>query len=426
MMAMMRNRASSLLRLGFRYGDVLVVALAALFAAGYWLSQRPERQFTLALADVERQDWSAVRRRAAALEQSADHFAQAQLLWAIAEIHDNQLMEAIEDLQTAIEHPQTKPLAYAYAGEAWFKLRHYVRAEQSLLASHADLPNRADTHRWLAALYYDTGAMGNAMVHLTRTAELAPADPRPHRLIGLINKDFENFEPAVAAYQESLRRDPRQPDRETVLLELADSQVRARQFQDGLKTLAQCRQSAHRRVLEAECHFALDDKQRAKSVLTDVLAQTPNRPDALVVLGGILLDEGDLPGAVRALTRCLDVVPLDYTARYRLGQAYQRQGNQAEASKHGKIAEDMKRLREEFNDLHHQAIAKPQDAEIRYQLGVTATKLHQPELAHSWFQATLALDPSHKAAASAIQALESGAKVTPTPTSVPVPPGERK
>jgi len=402
-MATVRNRISSLLRTGIRYCDVIIVAFVALIVAGYWISQRPQRQFDLALQDVERQDWHAVRRRARVLEQSAGYFPHAQLFWGITEIHDEHLMDAVEDLQTAMQHNETKPLACAYAGEAWFKLRQYSRAEQMLLASHADLPNRVDTHRWLAALYYDTGAMGNALVHLTRVAELAPADPRPHRLIGLINKDYENFEPAVAAYQESLRRDPQQPDRETVLLELAESQVRARQFPDGLATLEQCRESARRRVLEAECHFALADKERAKAILTDVLRRTPHRPDALVLLGGILLDEGDLPEAIRVLTRCLEVDPQDYTARYRLGQAYQRQGNQVQASKHGRIAEEMKRLREEFNQLHHQAIAKPRDAEIRYQLGVVAKRLSQPELAHNWFQAALALDPAHRAAAAAIR-----------------------
>ena len=402
-MATVWNRISTLIRISIRYGDVIVVTLGALIALGYWISQRPQRHFDLALQDVERQDWAAVRRRAKALETSAGYFPHAQLLWGIAEIQDDQLLYAIEDLQAAMLHKETKPLACAYAGEAWFKLRQYARAEQMLLAAHAEAPNRVDTHRWLAALYYDTGAMGHSLVHLTKTAELAPTDPRPHRLIGLIDKDFENYEPAIVAYQESLRRAPQQPDREIVLLELAESQVRARQYSDALVTLSQCQESARRQVLEAECHFAMDGKERAKSVLADVLRQVPNRPDALVLLGGILLDEGDLTGAIRALTRCLAVDPLDYTARYRLGQAYQRQGNLVEATKHAKIAEEMKSLREEFAQLHHQAITKPHDAEIRYQLGVVARKLNRPDLAHNWFQAALALDPAHSAAAAAIQ-----------------------
>src|SRR5688572_2513554 len=114
------NRLAPLMRLGFRYWDVMVASGLLLAAAGYWYSQRPERQFRAALADVERQDWDAVRSRAAKLERSKGYFPHAQLLWGIVAIRDGELTAAIEDLHDARQHSQTRPLASAYVGEAWY------------------------------------------------------------------------------------------------------------------------------------------------------------------------------------------------------------------------------------------------------------------------------------------------------------------
>jgi tetratricopeptide (TPR) repeat protein len=395
----------SLGRWGVRYADVLVVLAALLAVFAYWSSQRPSRQFAAALAEVGRKDWDAVRIRAARLEQSRGYFPHAQLLWGVCEIQDGQFTHALEDLHASAQHQDTRPLALAYAGEAWFKMRQFKPAEQNLLAALKLDPSRADTHRWLASLYYDTGAMEHALVHLTRVAELDATDARPHRLMGLINNQYEQYAPAIDNYRESLRRNPNQPDRQIVLLELAQAQVKVRNYAAALETLRTCQVSSEQRVLEAECHFALGDRKQAKVILAEVLSQAPNRPDALMLLGGILLEEGLLPEATDVLSRCVEANPVDYAARFRLSQAHQRAGNQSEAERHGKIAEEIQALRLHFIDLHHQAIAQPHDAEVRYQLGVTAGQLQRLDLARNWFQSALALNPTHRQAAEALQAL---------------------
>lgn len=401
-MSRLLSRFSPMFHASLRYWDVLVVVVAAAAGLAYWVSQRPERQFALAMADVQQKNWDAVRRRAALLEKSVGYFPHAQLLWGISEIQNKKFLYAIEDLEAATEDERTSALAFAYAGEAWYKLKQYGRAEQMLLAAEKEEPNRADTHRWLSSLYYDTGAMVNALEHLEKTAELAPEDARPHRLIGLINKDFENYEAAAAAYRESLRRNLHPMDRETVLLEFAESLIRARQYSEALPILEQARRSSRRQVLEAECHLALGEIQKARKLLDGILRREPARHDALLLLSGILLEQNELAEAINALNQCVKLDPLDYTARYRLSQAYQRQGDQTLADKHGRIAEQSKRLREKFWELHHAAISKPHDAEVRYQLGVTAEELNRPDLARTWYESALALDPGHAKAAEAL------------------------
>jgi tetratricopeptide (TPR) repeat protein len=400
-------RIAAVVRRGIRLWDVWLVAALLLAAGGFWMARRPDRQFALGLAGVERQDWNSVRSRAALVERSAAHFPHAQLLWGIAEMQEGELLAAVEDLHVATEHSQTRPLALAYSGEAWYRLRQFGRAEQALLTSLERLPHRVDTHRWLAALYYDTGAMENALTHLSQVARLAPSDARPHRLMGLIYRDYERFEDAVVAYRESLAREPQQPDRQIVLLELAESQTKARQYGEALATLADCSPSERREVLSAECHVALGNQPQAAKILDGVLAQSPDRTDALLLRGNLLLDEGNLPLAIEHFQRCVAADALDYAARYKLAQAYERSGDKANAQKHGQLAEDLKRSREEFTQLHHEAMAQPRNAGVRYRLGQAALRLKRPDLARTWFAAALALDPAHAAAAAALQGLSS-------------------
>ena len=69
--------------------------------------------------------------------------------------------------------------------------------------------------------------------HLRQVAEIDTSDPRPVRLLALINKDYARNRDALADYKESFRRDPNQPGRDEVLLEMADN-AKGQHVLDGL------------------------------------------------------------------------------------------------------------------------------------------------------------------------------------------------
>jgi cytochrome c-type biogenesis protein CcmH/NrfG len=83
-----------------------------------------------------------------------------------------------------------------------------------------------------------------------------------------------------------------------------------------------------------------------------------------------------------------------------------------------KISEEIKAIRDRFTKLHEQAANTPQDAELRFQLGVTALELDRPDLALGWFRMALSLNPRHAGAASALRQLTSPA---PPATGLPPP-----
>src|SRR5262249_48710370 len=132
-----------------------------------------------------------------------------------------------------------------------------------------------DARRWLAAALYDLGATAHAVQELEAIAAAAPGDFQPHRLLGLIAKDNEQFNEAVAHYRESLRRNPVQPDRPAVLVELGESLVKLNLYEEALQTLGECDRTAAVLTLEAACKQSLARTDEALDELHAAVAMDP-------------------------------------------------------------------------------------------------------------------------------------------------------
>jgi tetratricopeptide (TPR) repeat protein len=315
--------------------------------------------------------------------------------------------EAVNQFQLAVEHPDLNVDTLVLAGQASYQMGRAGGA-QELWEKALELdPNAANAHRWLAVLYYDLGAMQQALGHLQRVAELAPADPRPDRLMGLINKDYERFNRAIGHYRESLRRGPRQKDREAVLFELAECQVKLRDFTSALATLQQCPPHEQKLVLEAECHHNLGDGAKAQALLEEALAQAPSDLPALMLRGTVLSTNGDLVQAKEAFEAAVRHHPKDYRARYKLAQAYRQLGDDESADKEMALAEDLRKLWRKFSELHLDAVEQPVNARLRYEIGQLARQLDRPDLAKNWFRAALLIDPELSEALDALKSLDS-------------------
>ena len=258
------------------------------------------------------------------------------------------------------------------------------------------------------------------MAQLTRVAELDARDPRPHRLMGLMYKDFENYSTAAEHYRESLRRDAAQPDNDQILLELADCEIKLRRYDEALKVLSRSAAGPDRWVREAECQYGAGQMEQAGRLLDQTLQADPAQLAALLLYGTIASEQGDLSTAVEAFTRAVVAWPKDYAAHFKLAQALRRSGNDAEADRHAQIADELKRIREEFSKLHERAAADPDDANIRCRLGVLAGELGRPDLAQVWFRAALAIDPQHAETLNHVAGLAAAAAPPPGPQPVPI------
>lgn len=390
----------------------LVLLTFVLGAVTYWHMQRYRRVFQTGLAAHARNDLDAIHSAAEALRGVVGYESHVHLLDGMILLRRHRLHEAVEQFGHAREHGDTIALAYALSGEALYLGGHLADAQRILTAALQFDPSLIDARRWLAAAYYDVGAMNHAIRQLEVVAAADRDDPRPHRLIGLIYRDFEQYRKATEAYQESLRRDSDQLDRQQILIELAECLVKQRRYDEALETLQQCPHSAENLVLRAECLYGRNDQQAALDLLADALELAPDHLAGLQLAAMIELELGDAEAAARRLQQAIEHHPKEWRPRYQLLRAYHQLGEKELAEQEGERMKELRALRDRFTTLHDRAMADPADAEIRYQLGLTAAELGWTELAQSWFRTTLALDATHAPAQRALAAMHTPANNT--------------
>lgn len=387
-------------------GIMVAMTVAAVTHHRLIEARAPGRLFRWGLEAFEAGQLDPVVVAADALRGAPGFEPHVHLLEGMVALRMGRLVEAIEEFGHAKDHPELASQVYALSGEALYRLRQFRDAERILHQALAADPQQLHAHRYLAMLYCDLGAMTLAERHLLAVAEAAPTDPRPHRLLGVIHKDYELYQRAVDDYRQSLARDPHQADDEAIRLELAECLVKLRNFDEALAEIQRCPPSGRRLAIEAECRYGQGDRAAASRLVEEALRLEPRHLDALLLKASVQLDSGDTAGAIRTLEEARTYHPTAYRVRYKLTQAYQRAGRAEDAQREAQATKEYRDLITRFADLHQEAIARPDDLEVRYQLGVTAQRLGRPDLAEAWFTVVLAMDPQHTAARQALTSLK--------------------
>ena len=379
--------------------------MTASLAAGYylWRERQPVREFRQGLQALENRNLVGLRTAADALEHRAGFEPHAHLLRGALRLRIGEPRAAVEDLRIAVEHDETRLLAQVLAGEALCRLKLYTEAIRTLNQALRTDPQNIEAQRWIGAAYYDMGAMDHAVQHLEKVAELKTDDPRPHRLIGLIFKDLEQYKPAVTAYQESLRRSRRQPDLQEILTELATVQVHLNQYAEARETLAECDATPEVVTLRAQCDYNAGDKPGARRLIENALKMNADCVPALTLRGTMELDAGEPSHALPPLLRAAELDPADFSVRFKLSQAYAQLGDTAQAEAQREEMDRLKKIRQEFAQLFEQALNNPADADARFRLGILSRKLKHVDLSRMWFQAALGIDPNHQPARHALK-----------------------
>jgi tetratricopeptide (TPR) repeat protein len=375
-------------------GIVVASALAAVFAASHhYAPPSPQEKYRAAIAALDRRDWKLVRGYVRELKSSQGTSAESHFLRGAMLLEKGFWHPAIDELDQARQKPDLAIESLTLIGQAWYRLGRHIEAQAALKLVLKQEPDNVDAHRWLAASYYDLGAVGDALLHLQRTADLDPVDPRPLRLLGLIHKDFGQYEAAIPYYEESLRRKSDQADVVEIRVELASCQVETRRYNDALKTLEQCPNSAEFNVLRAKCHYAQGRTRLAKAALLVALEQDSDSLDGLLLHGTILLEDGDIAKAIDAFQRAIKTQPKDYTAHFKLAQAYAHAGDDERSKIEQEMAEKIRVIRHEFAQLHKAAWERRGDAAVRLRLATLARELDRPDLADVWLRSAAALQP---------------------------------
>jgi tetratricopeptide (TPR) repeat protein len=398
-------------------GLALVAALifCAVRITPVWTSQRGG-QLDERLLPLTRAQWDGAmqeldqRRPKAAVEfirrslGSESLQAQRAILQGRLLLDSGKFFAARQSLQEALDNPTFTPHALHWLGAASYAMGD-TRAAESYWQDVLELNAReVEAHRGLAVIYYDRGAIDHAVHHLQQVTELAPDDARPYRLLGLIHKDYERYEDAVKFYQAALARQMAAATRDQVRREITTALIKTRDYETGLKIIEAASPTLDALVLQAECLVGLSRSEEAAPILEDVLQRDPDHFDALLVRAGIHQEQGEHTEAEQRLRRAAGLQPKDYLVNFRLAQTLRIQGQTEAATDFASRAEEIKLKRERFAQLHQDATANPTDAAVRYEIGLLAQDLDMPELALTWYKATLDLDPNHAEARQKLQA----------------------
>lgn len=368
---------------------------------------RASSNFQNAVEAVHRNDWEAVRAAARSLRAVDGYERHLALLEGILLKYDGRFSEALALLGHARRHPDTVAMAYHHSGEILYQTKQFGPAQRILSAALTLDPNATDARRFLAATYFDTGAMDDAVKELETIVQQTPEDSRPHRLLAMIYKDYENYAEAIDEYRTSLELDPNQPDRYDLLIDLAESLIAIRRFQEAAETLGQCQPCARVLVAKAKCRYEEGQPAEAERLAHEALDLESDHSGALQLLATLADEADDMESSVEYLTKAVDADPTDFRLRYKLGQACQQVGRTDLAEKHLAVMGELRTLRRRFTDLHTEAIARPEDVEVRYQLGIVASKLDMVDIARHWFVVVLGMNPEHTGAQDALASLKA-------------------
>jgi tetratricopeptide (TPR) repeat protein len=295
--------------------------------------------------------------------------------------------KALETLAAVPPEGRLREPLYLLTGEALYRTGRLAEAEQVFLRLDKLRPDDPQAVRWLAAIYYDLGAMHDAIARLEQLSRLTPDDFAPHRLLAVIHADFERYPEAIRDYREALRRNPPSGVREEMFKGLARSMIRERQYAEALDLLKDAAPDAEALALRAECRWTLGERDEARRTLDRALAGDPDLRAALLLQARIASDEGKPAAAVPPLTRILEKDPHDMEARYQLALADRALGRDEDFRREMARREESLKLRERLTELNLRAMDEPRNAALRDEIADVCDRLGKGDLAVMWRKA---------------------------------------
>ena len=372
---------------------VTIPLLIAVFLTQY-AGWDPQLHFQNGMAAAKSGDAETVFQEASFLLKTLGFEDHAHMLRGTLFLEKQEYVAAAAEFQIATDNPQTRLEALTRCGEAWYRMRRFVDAEQVLLQALEEDETNSDARRWLASTYYDLGSMALALEHLKIIGEENPEDGRPFRLIGRIEKDYQHHGKAIEDYREALRRSLLKSERDAVIEELAECLVHQLQFTEALETLQDAKPSATVFALQSACFAALGEPVKAIGKANDALALDPGLVSAILTRTSIELEVGKAENVIDLLEKTAATHPGNFEILFQLVKALRLAGRVAEAdAKSGRLAE-LERLVDEFAKLNATAFRDLGNADLRFQLGQLALQIDRPDLARLWLEAALAIDPN--------------------------------
>lgn len=393
----------------------ILCCLSSLMTLGCNAPPDPIVLFTQGRAAVEKEEWDEVRQIKNQLKVLPNADVETKFFEAVLYLNVLNYPASMQRINKIAGDERIREDCMIMASRIFLTTGDIPGAMRTLSEMIVEFPDNVDAHRLLSAKYYDFGSLQLAMKHCQRISELAPQDPRPDRLMGLISKDFDKNELAVTHYTESLKRTPGDStfkQASEIYVELAEVQIRLRNYAAALASLANLPANdmspylvANARSYQAECHVALGEFDEAQKYIQQALSIDAQHEHALEMHGTLAMQSGQTELALSILLQAATRHPGNDRILFKLSNVHRQLGNADEAATVLAQHQQVKKLKIQYIEKNVIAAQVPTDANIRFELGKIAEQLYDVQAAGSWYRAALSLDPNHLAATAALNNL---------------------
>ena len=319
--------------------------------------------------------------------------------------------------------------------------------EAAALDALRETPNQVEPYIRLAAINDQRGKLHISRSYLLRAIELAPNHAGVHHLLSVNYARIEDWEKAFVHIETALKSDPRNAamrynagnffNNTGKFLE-ASQQYRLAHHVDPANfqyhsSLALATELADQReealaewtkVIEAHpaeagpysrratLMMALGRQEEAHRDAARAVSLDPRSADAHYVLGRIHEQDLELPNALEAYSRVVEIDPEHLQTRYRLSLVHRRLGDAEEAKKHSRIYKSLKARNDALDtvaratnsletgnygfaetQLTEAVRIDPQNTQALYYLGMVQQEQHKLAEAVKTLQTVLSLDP---------------------------------
>lgn len=337
-------------------------------------------------------------------QQMAPNDSRVHLLSARAYRHLGQfdqvhahLLRASELGYPAVLLEREQLLALAQTGQ----LRHSETQLPSLLATAgADAPEICEA---FILGYFANFRLNLAFRLLDAWQADYPNDSRPHVLRGNCWSALRKWPEAIAEYEQALALSPNDYE---ARLRLAEMLMELRRYDEAAthlqRAMARSGGDDRARFTWGRCLRNLGRADEARAALSNLLQRDPEHIEARFEMGELEWSAGRPADAVKWLEPIVRAQPYDTRFRNALARALRSLGQESAAKPHFEFVERSVKPMERVTQLLDDVKARPDDPNVRFEIGSILRQYSSPEDGARWLRSTVELEPGHVRAHAAL------------------------
>ncbi len=311
-----------------------------------------EAGFVMGRLLVEQNLWPGAAEVYAQVLQLDPNFADAHVKLSFVLYKLGETDMALSEAQSALAQLPDNAEAHKNKGLVLESLQKYEFAEKEYREALRIKPNYSIPHEDLGILYDDWGKLDESVSEFKKALALNPPDTaNVHYNLGDTYDKEDQIDSAIREYREAKRLDPSRIDvRENLAVTLSrrDSLAGIKEFNE-LIAMAPDFALAHAGVADAMLFRA--DYQGAEAESRKAIQLDPSDPDAFVILGQALEEQGRYDDATQTYLKAQSLDQDNAAAHRLLGRTYFKQQLYVKAIGELKIATHLAPSNSEGHDL---------------------------------------------------------------------------